>query len=89
MRIPPARFRSDGDKATDCHLCCFGPYRLALASPGCDSLDVARRSRQVAFAVVLLTGVVFVLVGLPTIGALLVALFVVWWVLVGIRDLRR
>jgi len=25
----------------------------------------------------------------PTIGALLVALYVVWWVLVGIRDLRR
>jgi hypothetical protein len=38
---------------------------------------------------VLLTGAVLVLVGLPTIGALLVALFVVWWVLVGIRDLRR
>jgi hypothetical protein len=36
-----------------------------------------------------LTGAVLVLVGLPTIGALLVALFVVWWVLVGIRDLRR
>jgi hypothetical protein len=50
---------------------------------------VGRRSRQVAFAVVLLTGAVLVLVGLPTIGALLVALFVVWWVLVGIRDLRR
>jgi hypothetical protein len=50
---------------------------------------VRRRSRQVAFAVVLLTGAVLVLVGLPTLGALLVALFVVWWVLVGIRDLRR
>ena len=70
-------------------MCCFGPYRLALAPPGCDSLDMTRRSRQIAFAVVLLTGVVLVLVGLPTIGALLVALFVVWWVLVGIRDLRR
>jgi hypothetical protein len=70
-------------------LCGFGPYGLAFARPGCDSLAVARRSRQIAFAVVLLTGAVLVLVGLPTIGALLVALFVVWWVLVGIRDLRR
>ena len=67
----------------------FRTVRLAFARPGCDSLDVPRRSRQVAFAVVLLTGVVLVLVGLPTIGALLVALFVVWWVLVAIRDLRR
>jgi hypothetical protein len=50
---------------------------------------VGRRNRQVAFAVVLLTGAVLVLVGLPTIGALLVGLFVVWWVLVGIRNLRR
>jgi hypothetical protein len=50
---------------------------------------MARRSRQVGFAVVLLTGAVLVLVGLPTLGALAVALFVVWWVLVAIRDLRR
>ena len=48
-----------------------------------------RQSRQVAFAVVLLTGAVLALVGIPTFGALLVALFVVWWMLVGIRDLRR
>jgi hypothetical protein len=67
----------------------FRTVRLAFGRPGCDSLDVAHRRRQVAFAVVLLTGAVLVLVGLPTIGALLVALFVVWWVLVGIRDLRR
>jgi hypothetical protein len=50
---------------------------------------MARRRRQVAFAVVLLTGAVLVLVGLPTLGALVVGLFVVWWVLVAVRDLRR
>ena len=42
-----------------------------------------RQSRQVAFAVVLLTGAVLALVGIPTFGALLVGLFVVWWMLVG------
>ncbi|MGE5690297.1 MAG: hypothetical protein ACM33B_07040 [Pseudomonadota bacterium] len=47
------------------------------------------RRRQIVFAVVLLTGAVLLLVGLPTLGALLVALYVVWWILVGIRDLRR
>ena len=67
----------------------FRTVWLASAVPRCESLGVGRRNRQVAFAVVLLTGAVLVLVGLPTIGALLVGLFVVWWVLVGIRDLRR
>ena len=67
----------------------FGTLLLAFAPLGCESPGVFNRSRQVAFAVVLLTGAVLLLVGLPTIGALLVALFVVWWVLVGIRDLRR
>jgi fatty acid desaturase len=46
-----------------------------------------KKRRQVAFAVVLLSAALLFLV-FPTIAMLLVGLFLVWWLLVTVRDVR-